>query len=86
MIVMENVSAVIKVAPELWATNIFPEGIIEKWLVPDDALVRQGGAVAVIRIEDTLHELIAPATGRLRTDATAGSIIDPGMAIGRILS
>ncbi len=76
---------VIKVAPELWSTNVFPEGVIEQWLLPDGAPVKEGKAIALVRVEDALHELTAPASGRLRTDLRAGSVVDPGMAVGRIL-
>ena len=32
----------IRVETELWATSLLPEGMIEKWLVPDGAFVERG--------------------------------------------
>jgi hypothetical protein len=32
---MKNID--IKVPPEFWASSIMPEGIIEKWLRPDES-------------------------------------------------
>jgi pyruvate/2-oxoglutarate dehydrogenase complex dihydrolipoamide acyltransferase (E2) component len=74
----------IRIAPALWASSLFPEGILEKWLRPDGAEVKAGDALATIRIEDARHELLAPASGRLRTDLREGSLVDPGMPVGRI--
>lgn len=75
----------IYVAPELWASSLFPEGVIEKWLLADGAPVKAGRAVVAVRVEDALHEIIAPADGRLAADVKAGSVVDPGMVIGRIV-
>ena len=76
--------AEIKVDPELWRSSILPEGLIEKWLKPDGAFVETGEPVAAIRIEDALHEIMAPASGWLCTDMRPDSVVDPGMVIGRI--
>ncbi len=76
----------IKVSAGLWSTSLFPEGLIERWLRPDGSLVEAGTPIATIRIEDALHELMAPAGGRLIRGAKTGSIVDPGMVIGRVIS
>ncbi len=75
----------IRVAPELWATSLLPEGILHAWLRPDGATVKAGEAVASVRIEDTLHELMAPGAGRLKTGCKADSVIEPGMIIGQVV-
>ena len=49
----------------LWRNNMLPEGILECWLVADGDTAREGHAVAQIRIEGALHDIVAPATGRL---------------------
>lgn len=74
----------IKVPPELWATSIMPEGIIERWLLPNGSRVKAGDPVAAIRIESMLHELMAPATGILKTACEVNSVVDPGCMIGQI--
>ncbi len=81
-----KVKAEIKIAPELWASSVLPEGMIEAWLMPAGSYVEGGKPVATIRIEDALHEIVAPASGRLRTDLAANSVVDPGTVIGRIES
>ena len=83
---MEKSVANISIAPELWASSIFPEGILEKWLAQNGTVVKAGAPVASVRIEDALHELIAPTGGRLTADMMAGSVVDPGTIIGRIVS
>ena len=47
----------IRVEPDLWATSLLPEGMIEKWLLPDGAFVEAGESVAALRIEGALHEI-----------------------------
>jgi pyruvate/2-oxoglutarate dehydrogenase complex dihydrolipoamide acyltransferase (E2) component len=74
----------IKVEAELWATSLLPEGMIEKWLVPDGAFVEAGDPLAALRIEDALHELIAPAEGWLTIDRKANDVVEPGAVIGHI--
>jgi hypothetical protein len=75
----------IQVPAELWASSLLPEGVIEKWLLPDGACVKAGVPVALLRIEDALHDLIAADGGRLSHDRNEGSVVDPGMVIGRIV-
>ena len=79
-----NVVTAIAVAPELWASNMMPEGILERWLRPDGSQVEAGDPVAAVRIEDCLHELMAPARGRLHIELQVNSVVEPGMVIGSI--
>ncbi len=74
----------IVVAPELWSTSIMPEGILEGWLVANGTIVNKGAAVAKVRIEDMLHELTAPAAGKLVIEAAKNDVIEPGTVIGHI--
>lgn len=80
-----TLTSTIRVAPELWSCNMLPEGVLERWLRPDGSEVQAGDPVATVRIEDSLHELAAPAGGRLRTDLKINSIIEPGMVIGSVV-
>lgn len=80
-----NMTTMIRVAPELWSCSMLPEGILERWLRPDGSTVNAGDPVATVRIEDSLHELIAPARGTLRTSLVANSLVEPGMAIGSVV-
>jgi len=86
----ENAMAVkmvttIAVAPDLWATSLLPEGILEQWLFPNGSFVETGDPVATVRIEDALHELVATARGRLQIGLRANSVVEPGMGIGHIV-
>ena len=74
----------ISVDPDLWATNLLPEGVLEQWLRPDGAFVELGEPLVAVRIEGALHELMAPANGWLTTDSKVNSVIEPGAIIGHI--
>ena len=74
----------IRVEPDLWATSLLPEGMIEKWLLPDGAFVEAGESVAALRIEGALHELQAPAEGWLSIDRRTNAVVEPGAVIGHI--
>lgn len=74
----------ITVASDLWATSLMPEGIIENWLYADGSLVEAGDPVATVRIEDALHDIVAPFKGRLHIGCKTNAVIEPGMVIGHI--
>lgn len=74
----------IRVETELWATSLLPEGMIEKWLVPDGGFVEAGDPLATLRIEGALHALLAPAEGWLTIDRKASAVVEPGAVIGHI--
>lgn len=75
----------IAVQPDLWACNTLPGGILERWLCGDGCEVQAGDPVAAIRIEDSLHELLAPSRGRLHTELRANSMVQPGTVIGSVV-
>lgn len=74
----------IVVPQELWACSMLPQGVLEKWIFPDGSRVEAGDPLATIRIEDALHELMAPARGRLSIAVKANGIVDPGTVLGTI--
>jgi pyruvate/2-oxoglutarate dehydrogenase complex dihydrolipoamide acyltransferase (E2) component len=76
----------ITVAQDLWSSSIMPEGFIERWLVSNGALVVPGEPVAQVRIEDALHDLMAPIAGKLLIEARVNSVVEPGSVIGRIVA
>ncbi|HVJ54175.1 MAG TPA: lipoyl domain-containing protein [Aliidongia sp.] len=76
----------IRVAPELWASSMMPEGILERWFVVDGATVMDGDKVAEVRVEDALHELVAPCAGRLVISANADDLVEPGTVIGCVVA
>lgn len=74
----------IAVPPELWANSLMPEGVIEQWLKPDGCFVLEGEPIAKVRIEDAVHEIVAPASGWLTTQRATNAVIDPGMVIAHV--
>lgn len=74
----------LKVPDDLWATATLPEGVLERWLVPDGATVRAGDPVATVRIEESLHDVMAPTPGRLAIVAAETEVIEPGTLLARL--
>ena len=74
----------IKAAEALWASAIAPEGLVERWFVPNAAAIATGQAVVEVRIEDALHVLQAPAAGRLTILAAVNDVIEPGSVLARV--
>lgn len=74
----------VRIQEDLWATAMMQEGVLERWRIEDGSPVGQGQAVAEVRIEDCLHEIIASEAGHLVQLASAGSVIEPGALIGQI--
>jgi pyruvate/2-oxoglutarate dehydrogenase complex dihydrolipoamide acyltransferase (E2) component len=74
----------IRVPDDLWATSMMPEGLLERWIVPDGASVPAGAPLAAVRVEDALHELVSPAAGLVRRIVPAGQMIEPGCVIAQL--
>ncbi|MBS0233252.1 MAG: lipoyl domain-containing protein [Proteobacteria bacterium] len=74
----------IKVDEALWASSILPEGTVVRWLVSNGSVVSAGHAIAEVRIEDALHEITAPANGRVTIIAAENSVIDPGALLATL--
>ena len=72
------------VSPDFWVSRILPEGILERWLVPDGSVVKAKAPVAELRIEGTLLNVVAPQDGTLVVTAQKNAIIEPGSVIGHI--
>ena len=79
-----ELKSAISVAPELWATSVLPEGILEQWIFADGREVEIGDPVAVVRIESALHDIMAPAKGRLHIHCKTNAVVEPGSVIGYI--
>ena len=75
----------ISISPDFWAGVMLPEGILERWRVADGCELAAGAVIAEVRIEDALHEITAPAGGRLTKLAKLNEIVEPGSVIGRIV-
>ena len=74
----------IRVDEALWASSILPEGTVVRWFIADGSVVTAGKPIAEVRIEDALHEIMAPADGRLTIVAATNNVIEPGSLLGAI--
>jgi pyruvate/2-oxoglutarate dehydrogenase complex dihydrolipoamide acyltransferase (E2) component len=74
----------IKVDEALWASSMLPEGIVERWFIADGSIIAVGDLMAEIRIEDALHEITAPAGGRLAIIAAIHTVVEPGSLLARL--
>jgi hypothetical protein len=68
----------------LWRNSMLPEGIVERWLVADGETAHAGHAVAQVRIESALHDIVAPVTGRLAISAPTLAVIEPGFLLATL--
>jgi pyruvate/2-oxoglutarate dehydrogenase complex dihydrolipoamide acyltransferase (E2) component len=75
----------IQIDEALWASSMLPEGIVERWFIADGATVAKGDLMAEIRIEDALHEIMAPASGRLTIVAVVNTVVEPGSLLARLI-
>jgi len=69
-----------------WATSMLPEGLLERWLVADGCILTAGDPVAQIRIEEGLHDILAPADGRLTRLSAENDVIEPGSLLATVLA
>lgn len=67
-----------------WACSMLPEGIVESWLVADGDAVDERQPLVAVRIEDAVHEINAPASGRVRIAAPVNAVIEPGSVLGSV--
>jgi hypothetical protein len=73
------------VTPDFWVNRVYPEGLLENWLLKDGAEVIAAQPIARLRIEGELIELKAPIGGKLKIDTYKDSPIEPGSVIGHII-
>lgn len=74
----------IKVDQALWASSMLPEGVVERWFIANGATISAGERIAEVRIEDALHEIIAPAGGRATIAAAVNAVIEPGSTLATL--
>ena len=76
----------VMVDEKLWASSIMPEGTVVKWLIGDGAAAIEGHPLVVVRIEDVLHAIVAPASGRLSIIAARNYVVGPGSLLATLAS
>ena len=74
----------IKTDGGLWASAMMPQGIVERWFIASGATIRAGERIAEIRIEDALHDIVAPVDGRATIIAVVNDIIEPGSVLATL--
>ncbi|SFK81710.1 biotin/lipoyl-containing protein [Methylocapsa palsarum] len=75
----------VKLDEGLWRSGMLPEGVVEKWFVADGAVVSAGDAMAQVRIEGALHDIIAPTGGKVRIVASSNALIEPGSLLAQLI-
>jgi pyruvate/2-oxoglutarate dehydrogenase complex dihydrolipoamide acyltransferase (E2) component len=76
----------IKADESLWQNNMLPEGVIVRWFVADGDMADAGHRMAEVRIEGELHDIIAPANGRVKIEMDVSSVIEPGSLLATLVS
>ena len=79
---MKNVLVIADEA--LWQNSMLPEGVVERWLISEGDVAFEGRGVVEIRVEGALHEIVAPATGRLKIETQALTVIGPGSLLATL--
>ncbi len=74
----------IKADQALWRNTMLPEGVVMNWFVADGDLTSTGHPMAEVRIEGALHDIVAPANGRLKIEAGVNSVIEPGSLLATL--
>ncbi|HET7889201.1 MAG TPA: lipoyl domain-containing protein [Bradyrhizobium sp.] len=75
----------IKADEALWRNNMLPEGSVVKWTVADGGFARAGHAIAEVRIEGAVHDIVAPVDGRLKVAVGVNGVIEPGMLLATLV-
>ena len=68
----------------LWASSMLPKGVVERWSIANGATIGAGERIAELRIEDSLHEIIAPASGRATIVRPMNSVVEPGSILATL--
>lgn len=68
----------------LWRNAMLPEGVVVRWFVADGDLAQAGHRMAEVRIEGALHDIVAPANGRVKIEMGASSVIEPGSLLATL--
>ena len=76
--------AEVRIADDLWASTMSPQGTVERWLVEDGAAVRAGQALVQVRVEDALHDIAAPVRGQLHILVPTNGIVEPGKILAQV--
>ena len=74
----------IKVDEALWVSSMLPQGVVKRWFIANGATISAGERIAEIRIEDALHEIVAPASGRATIVAPVNAVIEPGSILATL--
>ncbi len=74
----------IKADEALWRNGMLPEGILMKWFIADGELADAGHRMAEVRIEGALHDIVAPARGRIKIELGVNGVVEPGTLLATL--
>jgi hypothetical protein len=75
----------IKADEALWQNNMLPEGFVVRSFVADGDFAHAGHRMAEVRIEGALHDIVAPADGRIKIEIGASNVIEPGSLLATLV-
>ena len=70
----------------LWDTKVVPEGVVSSWYYDEGAEVEKGAVLAVIMVEKTEYDIVAPVSGKLHIIADTDAIVVPGSQLASLQS
>jgi hypothetical protein len=79
---MQNIE--VRVDEAISASTILSEGVVQRWFIADGALAETGAKIAEVRVEDALHEITSPASGRLTIIAAVNDVVEPGFLLATL--
>jgi pyruvate/2-oxoglutarate dehydrogenase complex dihydrolipoamide acyltransferase (E2) component len=74
----------VRVPEGLWDVKDVPEGVVSNWYYDDGAAVEEGTVVAVVMVEKSEFDIVAPASGVLHISADTNAVVVPGSVIATV--
>ena len=76
----------VRIPEDMWDIRVIPEGVVSTWYYDEGDDVTEGSVVAVIMVEKTELDIVAPQSGKLHILADTNAVVVPGTVIGSIES
>ena len=73
-----------RIPDDLWDIRVIPEGVVSSWYYEDGDEVTEGAVLAVIMVEKSELDIVAPKSGKLHILADTNAVVIPGTVIASI--
>jgi biotin carboxyl carrier protein len=74
----------LRLSESLFENSMAQEAILLAWRAAPGAVVEQGQCLAEVMVEGMLHDIVAPASGRLVDVVPANTVLEPGDQLCRL--